>query len=746
MPPLPPKSTNTLPDSLKPYDFHGLDFTIQGKEALADCPFCGYDKGPKFSVNVETGQWRCLICGGGLDKGGGGPIDFIRRLWEESDKATNGADYQLLAAERGFEFHETIMTWGLAKSIVDGTWLVPGWGFDYQGKVEFNQLYRYQSIGIRKALMPTPGRKHVLLGMQLIEPNDHQIHVCEGLWDAMHWWEALRSTKMDEEGNLSATSAVDSSLAAGISIVAAPTCSSFPPNVGKVFKGKMATFLYDNDHPGTNKNTGEALVPAGLAGMQRDTVKIASNAADIQYLKWGEPGYDPSLPSGYDLTDCLADDKFTGIALVFNRMEETPLEWRVASAVASGTEVGPKPCSSWRELIQYWRRAMKWTPGLEHALASMLASIASTNSVGDQLWLKIIGPASCGKSTLCEAVSVNKKHVIAKSTIRGFHSGFAADGSNEDHSLVSQVKNRTLVTKDGDTLLQSPNLGQILSEARDVYDSVSRTSYRNKSSRDYEGIRMTWLLCGTSSLRAIDSSELGERFLDCVIMQFIDPDMEDEILWRKVHQIDGQVGQETNEEGASHYSPDLLAAMERTGGYIDWLKENASKVLPSIEFDEGAKRQVVDIGKFVAYMRARPSEHQTENAERELAVRLVSQHARYAKCLAFVLNKPTVDMEIMQRTRQIGLDTARGVVMDIARLVYEGGERGIEFKAVSNRINAEDAVIKKLIRFMVAIGIIEKTAERVRTAYAVTSRMKGLYERIMRPAVIWEYASEYEAP
>src|SRR5690606_14950694 len=121
------------------------------------------------------------------------------------------------------------------------------------------------------------------------------------------------------------------------------------------------------------------------------------------------------------------------------------------------------------------------------------------------------------------------------------------DGSGEDYSLISKLGGKTLVVKDGDTLLQSPNLGQILSEARDLYDTVSRSSYRTKQGgRDYQGVRMTFILCGTSSLRKIDSSELGERFLDCVIMEGIDNDLEDEILWRVANRVERNMGVEAD--------------------------------------------------------------------------------------------------------------------------------------------------------------------------------------------------------
>lgn len=742
------QTVSTTPETLKPYEFHGLDLTVQGQEALSDCPFCGTES--KFSVKVDTGQWRCFICGGGLEKGGGGPVAFIEALWKASYESTSPDAYAKLAKDRGLEFADTPAQWGLAQSVIDGTWLVPGYGYGYENKgLEFLQLYRYQRIGPRTALLPTPGRKHVLIGLQLVNPSDEQIHICEGPWDGMRWWESLRSTKIDGEGNLSLTGSPDNSLAQGISVVAAATCSAFPQhNFGKTFKGKVVAFLYDNDHPKPHPKTGTLSLPAGYAGMQRDTIKVSPTAADIQYLHWGDGGYTPNLESGYDLRDALSENKYAGIAFIFNSIREAPLEWKAADAVPTGGEVGPKPCGSWRDLLQYWRKALKWTPGLQHGLGSGLASIASTNSVGDQLWLKLIGPPSCGKSTLCEAFSVNKKHCIALSTIRGFHSGFKADGGEgSDSSLIPQIKNRTLITKDGDTLLQSPNLGQILSEARDIYDGNTRSHYRNNMGKSYEGIRTTWLLCGTSSLRAIDSSELGERFLDCVIMEKIDEDLEEEILWRKANQAVNCIGVETTEDGGSHYEPELLEAMERTAGYIDWLKENAGTKLPALRFEEEALRQCVRIGKFVAFMRARPSELQQEEAERELAARLVSQHTRYAACLAFVLQKESVDEEVVAATRQIGLDTARGVVLAITRTIYDAGERGQEIRGIANKTNLEEVQVRKLVRFMTEIGALEMVNSKVRKAWVVTAQMKRLYEQVVGPDNVWEYeVSEFEAP
>lgn len=453
----------------------------------------------------------------------------------------------------------------------------------------------------------------------------------------------------------------------------------------------------------------------------------------------------PKLPDEpvMDTTQEELRKRLRRLDLLLELVTEVPEAWLGGSSTSSnGNRSAPTmeclECTEYSILKTSWKKAMKWTEGLDNALSVMLASITSTMAVGDQLWIKIIGPASCGKSTLCEAVSVNSKYVLAKSTIRGFHSGFG-DGE-QDHSLLSQVAGKTLVTKDGDTLLQSPNLGQVLSEARDVYDTTSRTSYRNKASRDYSGIRMTWLLCGTSSLRSIDSSELGERFLDCVIMDGINDELEDEILMRVASRSEKNLSFETDGTVDTQQDPDMTKAMQLTGGYINHLRENASELLSSIRFSEESLRKCTRLGKFVAYVRARPSKLQEENAEREFAARLVSQHIRLAKCLAAVLNKPEVDEKILGMTKKVALDTARGQTYDILEVMYEQDEEGIEPAMLTKFINGKDSETRRLLRFLRRIGAVETFEKRVKAKtnkgvvrkvrWRMTDYMTNLFEEV----------------
>jgi hypothetical protein len=364
---------------------------------------------------------------------------------------------------------------------------------------------------------------------------------------------------------------------------------------------------------------------------------------------------------------------------------------------------------------------------------------------GDQLWVKIIGPASCGKSTLCEALSVSKKYVLAKSTIRGFHSGFKTDKEGtEDNSLIAKLDGKTLVTKDGDTLLQSPNLPQILSEARDVYDTNTRTNFKNAIDRSYENIRITWILCGTNALRQIDSSELGERFLDCVIMNGIDEDLEDEVLDRVVHKAFRNLAFQAG-EGEDRADPNLIKAMQLTGGYLGYLREQATELYSSVEVTPEAIGCCKVLGKFVAHMRARPSKKQEETAEREFSARLAIQLARLAGCLTIVLQKKTTDEEVLYHVTKVAFDTARGRTLNIVDVVHRFGEEGVSSSGIASTTGHGEDKERIYIKFLKQIGVLEvyhkqEKGVQTRAKWRLTPKFNRVYSKLKKLAQFIEEA------
>lgn len=749
-------ASNGLPAKLKPYHFHKLtiDQVVGSAQAIGDCPFCG--KEGKLTINQDSGLLHCFVCGIG-----GNPASFLKLLHDASDKATT--DYKMLAADRKLLYPETLMHWAAVRSIIDDQWLIPG----YCAEGKLHQLYRQTPIMDKgkwtHRLLPTPGiwsdgNVHGLHGVNQFDPDKPEISLTEGVWDGLALWEIMRITKRSD-GHLVHTASDSSSLLASHNVLAVPGCKIFSDKWLPLFKDKVVNLWYDSDHPRINGN--KSFID-GLDGMKRVTSILNSNAQYrpplIRYLKWGEQGYDSDKPSGYDVRDALASGGLTEagriavLSQLLDKLTPVPDSWlpRTASN-ANGTnhnDIECLTCTDWNTLVQAWRKAMKWTEGLDRALSIMLACILSTRSVGIQLWAKILSPASGGKSTLCEAISVNKKYVKALSTIRGFHSGFKEGDGGDNKSLILRLRDKTLVTKDGDTLLQSPNKDQILSEARDIFDRTSRSDYRNGMGADHEGINMTWILCGTSALRAIDTTELGSRFLDCVIMESIDNDLEEEIGLRAVNAEERAVSIMCNGTAGSSLEPELVHAMQLTGGYIDYLCNNengrSEQLLNSISpMDNFTKDKLRGLGTFVAYIRARPSTKQQETSgERELSARLIRQHTRLAKCLAVVLSKKSVDREVMRRVRHTALDTARGRTLEIVKVLCQPVHHsGVTTGELAVYMNETDDRLVPMLKFLKDIAVVKQfDAPRMnnqmvsRKKWTVTDKLKNLYAEINKDA------------
>lgn len=707
-------------DVLKPYKFHGVEVDWDGKSkhAVGTCPFC--DTADKFSLVVDPkspkqGLWRCLVCGTGSEKLGGNLKTFLRLLWQHSDKQTTG--YTVLAKDRKVCYPETLMQWGVAKSIVTGHWLIPG--YNVQGNID--QVYKYVKTAKGMRLLATPTVGHQLFGVY--QSTKQYVFLCEGPWDAIVLWEALKGCRMGEHG-IEPTANPNDSFLSEASVLAVPGCTTFLEEWLPLFAGKTVIVMFDNDHPKHNSKTNATMPPAGFTGLKRAIKLLTSTSRQpdvIKYLHWGDNGYDPEQPDGYDVRDVLTheaktfEDRLNNLNVLLDQCRLIPASWESKDVKKVEPEAQLIPCTSYKKLLMAWRRGVKLTAGLEYGLSVMLASVTSTTTVGDQLWVKIIGPPSCGKTMLCEGLSTNVKHVIAKSTIRGFHSGYVSDNKSEkgkDNSLIPLIRDKTLVTKDGDTLLQAPNLSQILSEARDVYDGTSRTHYRNTVSMDYNNIRTTWLLCGTSSLRSIDSSELGERFLDCVIMDAIKEDEEDEVLWRVVNKANKNMEIDTNGDTNQLHDTERMQAMLMTGGYIDYLRDNAAAKLAAVHNPKWALQKCGRLAKFIAYMRARPSAIQDEDAEREVSYRLASQLVRLARCLAVVMNLKSVNSTVIERVKQVALDTSRGQTLAIASHLYQVGVKGTEARAIALAISQTEEKSKALLRFLKQIRVAELYQEK----------------------------------
>ena len=746
-----PKVDET-PSNLLPFVSLGLDFDRQSAagQAIATCPFC--DESYKFYVAMDTGKWDCKDC-----KRSGNPMTFLRQVYEVGNPEDLGIDE--LAHSRGLLHVETLKQWGVVSSVITGEWLVPG--FNVNGGV--CQLYRYitDHRSGKRILIATGGLPHGLFGVNLFDPNKEEVYICEGPWDGMALYEVLRITHVDENGKWSLTGSESSSMFAKANVVAVPGCNVFLSKWCELFPDKRVYLMFDNDHPRqvTLKNGTVSMIPPdGLRGMKNAANvmrKAEKPASKVFYLRWGadddELAHDHSLPHGFDVRDALSQgedsyDRVEKLSNLYDLFVEIPAEWLGGKTFKDGSvTLEPLFCDSWSKLIDSWRMAFKWTPGLERALAVMLASIASTGHIGDQIWAMVLGPASCGKSSLCEALAVAKDYVYSKSSFRGFHSGYKTDKDGaEDHSMIPRIAGKTLIIKDGDTLMQSKNKDIVLSEGRDLYDRVSRSSYLNGLDRNYEDISVTWIICGTGSLRQLDTSELGERFIKVCIMKGIDSTMERAVTRRSTFSIRDNLGVMNDGTVESKDTSEKIEAKRLTGGYVEYLRKNASRLLRGITFSDEAVELCNDLGEFVAYMRARPSQKQDEVAEREISTRLCNQFTLLAACLAVVLNKKSVDADVMAIVRKVATDTADGKMLDIVSQLYRKGSEGAETASVAVWIGRDEDKTRPMLTFLARINAVENFCKEIMPGisgnprWKLTDRIAHLYTRVMQPKVAFK--------
>ena len=759
-------SVTTRPPALEPYHFHGLQMRWrQGdSHAVADCPLCGREG--KFSIAADgpdAGCWRCFVCQGGTDRGGGNALVFLRMLWELSDKATNGQT-KVLAADRKLLYPDTLTHWGVVQSVLSNQWLVPGYNLDGQ----LCQLYKYSKDfkSSRMMLWPTPGFKHHLhmaLGAGKLDRTKPNIFLAEGIWDAMASWEVLRHAK--EGGKeLQVTASETSSLLSTSNVFGIHSCGA----VGDSFKKFLAAFagrnvyqMFDSDHP--HRNGEKVAEPAGLAASKRLTKMLAdceSPPTTISYVHWGDEGYDPDKKSGYDIRDYLTrgvtpngdsnGELRSRVAaldvLIRDLVRPVPEAWtggrKSPSSSSSGSrthELEPVECRDWATLLNYWRKAMRMRKGLEDVLAAMLAVAVSTEQAGDQqLFLQVIGDPGGGKTRFCDGLLVSKKNCISLEHTTGFHSGWKGD-DGEDHSFLARANRKCWVTAEGDVVWSSPKFAEIMSQLRRIFDGTSGASFKNrKEDMVYKGLRTPWIVAGTPEILEKDQSGLGDRFMR-IRVDRPDDDATLDILRSVGYSACEAVNHTSTVDIETQMTKELADAYRVTAGYLDYLRENIEALLGELnQYTDAIVERCSFYAAFAADLRAKPLKDPKSDVEasKELPTRLMHQFCRFAKCLAVVLNRG-VDGVVLDQVREVSIDTAKGKTLEICRRLREGGAAGLTSQKLRMATGDTPAKTNDLLVFLRKISVCElvtgvsKPGVANTPRWRLTARMERLWKEVM---------------
>jgi len=618
---------------------------------------CPFCGREKFSINIKTGQGHCWAC---------------PRLL----KLCNKEGFNLLSFirllwrdsysdGRGLSIIskaknlpiEELIRWGFRFSKT-GKIIVPG--YDCTGRII--QLFRWEVITGKGRMIATP---NLPLGFTYIpsERNKNPIYLCEGLWDA------IVSRMNIDKGQ----------------VVSIPGANVFKEEWAPFFKGKDVKICYDNDI-------------AGKSGTEKLIEKLSSYANSIYYILWPK-----GIPDKYDIRDYFTDNPKG-----FHKLQKMFVPANPKISLSN---------QSFEELISFWEKAMSWNDTLTKVLAILLATCINTFVKGEQIWLRLIGAPASGKTTFCEALGLLKEYVTIVSTMTGFYSGWIG----EDQSLIGKLKGKILITKDADTLIQSPNLKQILGEARDIYDGYGRAIYRNAVDREYSEVRITWILAGTSLIATFGDRELGERFINVTTYRVLPDNVEAQLAYKKIAQTLKHISQEGTEKPR-----DLQRAMIATASYLKMLiKKLEMDNDISFNLSEEEQIRIYHLASFTARLRARPSKLQTEFIEREICTRLCSQFTKLLYCLTRVFQITHPDEKCWNCLLKVAIDTSDGISYQLVSLLYKQREM------TTSQITSEIPGCKRiLLDYLCSIGILNKKRKK-QLFWSLTDDFRELYELVL---------------
>ena len=377
---------------------------------------------------------------------------------------------------------------------------------------------------------------------------------------------------------------------------------------------------------------------------------------------------------------------------------------------------------------------------LEDVLATMLAVCLSTEQQGNQLFLQVIGDAGSGKTSFCDALVVSKT-CYPLEHLTGFFSGYKEDKEGDkDFSLAARMDRKTLITPEGDVLMSNPKAKEIMAQQRRIFDGTSGATYKNLSKdRRYVGMRTPWIIAGTPALLEFDQSHLGDRFLRVCIDKPDEEEMEriaDSVCFSAMR----SVRKTSNCQAASQLDEPMARAYQLTGGYVDYLRGNAERLLMEVDSDERfVANYCRNLGYFTSDLRAKPNLDPKRDVEatKEMPTRLMHQYIRMAFCLAVVLNKKKIDLEVLEKVKKIALDSSLGTSLKMVRLLHKAGRAGMASRGLEISLQEPAVKISTYLTFLRNIGVAELTSATNYSGYAnhplwrLTPRMENLYQDVL---------------
>jgi hypothetical protein len=348
---------------IRPYTFHGVEFEAikaGSKDAYGTCPFCkdlvnGVQKGPKFSVRLDNGQFRCFHC-----NRTGNTTSFMQQLHEFCLTETTDDLYEQLASHRPGITAATFKQHGFAYYQQTARWLIPV----YSAK---DKVINLRSYVYGHHPCTTSGIPHQLLGLNRLSGRG-PILLAEGDWDWLAMDRLRKSAKLK------------------LTVLGVPGSSVFKKEWVSLFAKRDVFLCYDHDS-------------AGEEGTQLVVDTLGNHPASIHRLAWPT-----TCPDGYDLRDLIHNE--------LDQLKHKPEKvWQALQRMFVPVTVTAEPVSqyavpatdsepplvrnSFVSVLRDFHKHRHLTDDIRNGLAIMFATVLSIQLPGDPLWMFVVGPPGC---------------------------------------------------------------------------------------------------------------------------------------------------------------------------------------------------------------------------------------------------------------------------------------------------------------------------------------------------------------
>jgi len=697
---------------IAPYAANGVTNIerMSNGEFSGECPFClaqGQRKpGHKtFFIRADGVLWSCKKC-----TEQGNTSKFMLDIFRMLAKVTLVKDLRNLSANRGGLSIRTLKTWGVGWN--GRKFIYPAWKGtqidESSSKIRLTVSdLRHYKIGSR-AMACAGGKAGLIMPTKAGEAdfrNTKTIYVCEGEWDGMAWWEALRDEDFHDD------------------VVAVPGAGTFPLTCLPLFQNKDVVLLYDND-------------PPGQLGMEKVWHKLTGTASSLRRIKWPAEYKDHE---GFDVRDLWMENVAAGTSTVSRVMEMLTSD-KPGSAKSSSKENGAggavvidpdavqnemdkiDPDGKWVDPAFVLSEYQKWLRlDQPDALDVIFGTVFANRMDVDPLWMFFVGPPGCGKSELL--MSLSSAPMIHCSTGVTNHSLISGmNFGKQDPSLLPKLMNRTWIVKDFTTVLSMPQIArdEVFSILRDAYDGKIEKPFGNMVVRKYEG--RFGIIAGVTN--KIDSATtenvvLGERFIRYRVKQ----------RGKVLHGKDIIMQALNNITGETQMRSDLLAIARNVLN-----REIRREHYP--EIPKWFKERIIELAQFVAVMRGVIERERwtgstgviASKPSSEVATRLAKQFCTLGLGIGVYRGVKELDEDIYRILAQVGCDTCPDRAESIIKELYIlGGQATAKSIAEATRFPYD--TVRWVLQDLHLLGVVGKD-RNLEGAYNIAKPVMNVLQRM----------------